>query len=239
MEISVLRDILEAEVLCGEDRLEEEIETIFASDMMSDVLACSDELHCLLTNLINQQVIRTSDMLDIGVVIFVHGKTPPADGSMKPASGESGKGDVTMETVKLTYEIDGENFSAAGEASTASKRVLKKLKLPSVLVRRAVVCMYEGEINMVIHADGGQATLEVDEEKIVITLADRGPGIPDLDKAMMEGWSTASAEARNSGFGAGMGLPNMKRNSDEMDIQTEVGVGTTVTMTLYIGGESQ
>ena len=144
-----------------------------------------------------------------------------------------------METVKLTYDIDGDNFSAAGEASTAVKRVLKKLKLPPALVRRAVVCMYEGEINMVIHADGGRAYLEVDEEKIVITLADRGPGIPDINKAMEEGWSTASAEARNSGFGAGMGLPNMKRNSDDMKIETEIGVGTIVTMTIYIGGEAQ
>ena len=142
-----------------------------------------------------------------------------------------------METVKISYEIDGENFSAAGEASTAVKRVLKKLKLPPKVVRRAVVCMYEGEINMVIHADGGTAELYVDEEKIVMTLKDRGPGIPDIDKAMEEGWSTASSEVRSMGFGAGMGLPNMKRNSDEMKIDTEIGVGTTVTMTLYIGGD--
>lgn len=142
-----------------------------------------------------------------------------------------------METVNLVYEIDGENFSAAGEASTAVKRVLKKLRLPSGVVRRAVVCMYEGEINMVIHADGGQALLDVDEEKIVITLKDHGPGIPDVDKAMEEGWSTASSRVRAMGFGAGMGLPNMKRNADEMKIETELGVGTTVTMVLYIGGE--
>lgn len=143
-----------------------------------------------------------------------------------------------METVKLTYEIDGENFSAAGEASTAVKRVLKKLKLPPAIVRRAVVCMYEGEINMVIHADGGEALLEVDEEKIEIVLKDRGPGIPDIDKAMEEGWSTASSSVRAMGFGAGMGLPNMKRNADDMKIETELGVGTTVTMTIYIGGET-
>lgn len=142
-----------------------------------------------------------------------------------------------METVKLTYEIDGENFSAAGEASTAVKRVLKKLKLPPAIVRRAVVCMYEGEINMVIHADGGDAFLEVDEEAIRIVLKDRGPGIPDIDKAMEEGWSTASSNVRAMGFGAGMGLPNMKRNADNMQIETELGVGTTVTMTIYIGGE--
>ena len=142
-----------------------------------------------------------------------------------------------METVKLTYEIDGENFSAAGEASTAVKRVLKKLKLPPAIVRRAVVCMYEGEINMVIHADGGEALLEVDETAIRIILRDRGPGIPDIDKAMEEGWSTASSNVRAMGFGAGMGLPNMKRNADDMQIETELGVGTTVTMTINIGGE--
>lgn len=135
-----------------------------------------------------------------------------------------------MEAVKLTYEIDGENFSAAGEASTAVKRVLKKLKLPPDIVRRAVVCMYEGEINMVIHADGGVAEVEIDEEQIKMVLKDRGPGIPDVSKAMEEGWSTATFTIRNMGFGAGMGLPNMKRNSDEMTVETEIGVGTTVTM---------
>ena len=144
-----------------------------------------------------------------------------------------------METVNLAYDIDGENFSAAGEASTAVKRVLKKLKLPPAIVRRAVVCMYEGEINMVIHADGGKAYLEVDEEKLVIRLEDRGPGIPDIDKAMEEGWSTASSSVRAMGFGAGMGLPNMKRNADDMKIDTQLGVGTTVTMTIYIGGEAK
>ena len=139
-----------------------------------------------------------------------------------------------METVKLTYEIDGENFSAAGEASTAVKRVLKKLKLPPAIVRRAVVCMYEGEINMVIHADGGEALLEVDETAIRIILRDRGPGIPDIDKAMEEGWSTASSNVRAMGFGAGMGLPNMKRNADGFDIVSAVGVGTHITMTFDI-----
>lgn len=144
-----------------------------------------------------------------------------------------------METVNLVYEIDGDNFSAAGEASTAVKRVLKKLKLPPAIVRRAVVCMYEGEINMVIHANGGHAYLEVDEEKLVLRLEDQGPGIPDIDKAMEEGWSTASSSVRAMGFGAGMGLPNMKRNADDMKIETTLGVGTTVTMTIYIGGETK
>ena len=138
------------------------------------------------------------------------------------------------ETVRVTYQVDGENFSAAGEASTAVKRLLKGLKVPSSVVRRAVVCMYEGEINMVIHANGGTALVEVDEDKITIDLQDVGPGIPDLEQAMVEGWSTASAEVRGMGFGAGMGLPNMKRNSDEMTVTTELGVGTRVVMVIYM-----
>ena len=136
------------------------------------------------------------------------------------------------EAVRVVYPVDGENFSAAGEASTAVKRLLKSLKVPSPIVRRAVVCMYEGEINMVIHANGGEAAVEVDEEKIVITLQDIGPGIEDMDRAMQEGWSTASPEVRGMGFGAGMGLPNMRRNADRMTVTSTPGVGTRVVMEL-------
>ena len=144
-----------------------------------------------------------------------------------------------METIRLVYPVEGGDLIEAGEASSKMKLTLKKLGLPQDVIRRASICMYEGEINMVIHAEGGTAELDVDEEKIVITLKDRGPGIPDIDKAMEEGWSTASPTVRAKGFGAGMGLPNMKRNSDKMDIQTTLGVGTTVTMVIYIGGENQ
>lgn len=141
-----------------------------------------------------------------------------------------------MEPVSYTYEIDGSNYLAAGNASTAVKKVLKKLAIPSALVRRVAVCMYEGEINMVIHANGGTATVEITPQAITMVLRDRGPGIEDLDKAMQDGWSTASKEARDMGFGAGMGLPNMKRNSDEMKVDTVIGQGTTVTMKIYLGG---
>lgn len=139
-----------------------------------------------------------------------------------------------METVKLTYEIDGDNFNAAGDASTAVKRVLKKLRLPPQIVRRAVVCMYEGEINMVIHASGGVADVSVTDDYIELVLADHGPGIPDVDLAMQEGYSTARDNIRALGFGAGMGLPNMKKYTDFMHIDTEVGKGTTVTMRVDI-----
>lgn len=140
-----------------------------------------------------------------------------------------------METIKLVYPVEGGDLIEAGEASSKMKLTLKKLGLPPDVIRRASICMYEGEINMVIHADGGQAEVEVDMDEIVIRMVDSGPGIPDLNKAMEEGYSTAGDTARDLGFGAGMGLPNMKRYSDEMSIDTKVDVGTTVTMKLKIG----
>ena len=140
-----------------------------------------------------------------------------------------------METIKLSYPVEGGDFIGSGEASSQMKMTLKKLGLPSDVVRRAAICMYEGEINMVIHADGGFAQVDVDLDQITLRMVDHGPGIPNLGQAMEEGFSTAGPEVRSLGFGAGMGLPNMKRYSDEMDIETEVGKGTTVTMRIRIG----
>ncbi|WP_251447744.1 ATP-binding protein [Vermiculatibacterium agrestimuris] len=139
-----------------------------------------------------------------------------------------------MEAVKLVYPVEGGDLIEAGEASSKMKLTLKKLGLPPDVIRRASICMYEGEINMVIHADGGQAEVDVGMDEIVIRMIDQGPGIPDIDRAMQEGYSTAGDMARDLGFGAGMGLPNMKRYSDEMDIETEVGKGTTVTIKIKI-----
>ena len=136
--------------------------------------------------------------------------------------------------LKLHYDVPGDDFTRAGEASGAVKRKLKQLGFPSDLVRRVAIAMYEGEINMVIHAGGGEADVEILPDRVVAVLTDHGPGIPDVDKAMEEGYSTAGDTARDLGFGAGMGLPNMKKYSDEMDIQSTVGVGTTVTMVVKI-----
>lgn len=138
------------------------------------------------------------------------------------------------ETLKLHYLVDGDDFTLAGEASSDTKRVLKKLGINPEAVRKVAIAMYEGEINMVIHADGGTADVEIGDREIRIILADQGPGIPDVALAMQEGWSTAPDEIRSLGFGAGMGLPNMKRYSDTFELQTEVGVGTTVTMTVNL-----
>ena len=118
----------------------------------------------------------------------------------------------------------------AGRASTEFKTALKQLGVSPKVIRRISIAMYEGEINMVIHANGGEITCEVDESKIRVEMADSGPGIPNLDLAMTAGWSTASPEARELGFGAGMGMPNMKKFSDDMTVETEVGVGTTLTL---------
>ena len=136
--------------------------------------------------------------------------------------------------MKLVYPVEGGDLIEAGEASGKMKLTLKRMGLPAEAIRRASICMYEGEINMVIHADGGRAEVEVGMDEVLIRLIDQGPGIPDLDKAMEAGWSTANEEARDLGFGAGMGLPNIKRYSDDMHIDTVVGKGTTVTIRIKI-----
>lgn len=140
--------------------------------------------------------------------------------------------------IKLHYDVDGVDFTTAGEASGDVKRVLKKIGLPGDVVRRVAIAMYEGEINMVIHADGGTADVEIGNGVVSIVLADSGPGIADISLAMQEGWSTAPDEVRSLGFGAGMGLPNMKKYTDTFEIESQVGVGTTVRMSVNIQGEA-
>ncbi len=135
-------------------------------------------------------------------------------------------------TIKLHYEIDGENFIGAGEASGNVKKMLKKLGADPEVIRRVAIAMYEGEINMVIHANGGTADIDITPEEVKVVLADRGPGIPDIAKAMQKGYSTATDTVRELGFGAGMGLPNIQSYTDDMKISTELGVGTTVEMTI-------
>ena len=130
----------------------------------------------------------------------------------------------------FNYEVDASVPEMAGRASTEFKSVLKQLGVSAKVIRRISIAMYEGEINMVIHANGGTITCQVDENQIEIVMADVGPGIPDLDLAMKAGWSTASPQARELGFGAGMGMPNMKKFSDEMEVETQIGVGTTLTL---------
>lgn len=138
------------------------------------------------------------------------------------------------ELLKLTFDVDGDNFTSAGEASVQTKKNLRMLGVHPDVVRRVAIAMYEGEINMVIHAGGGVATVTVYPEKIEIILEDKGPGIPDVELAMKEGFSTAPENIRSLGFGAGMGLPNMKKNTDTMVINSVFGEGTKITMTVNL-----
>ena len=137
-------------------------------------------------------------------------------------------------TIKLEYTVSGEDFTRAGEASSDLKNMLKQLGVSPDVVRKVSIAMYEGEINMVIHANGGIITVYISPTEVTMILKDSGQGIPDIDKAMQAGYSTAPDNIRSLGFGAGMGLPNMKKYSDDMKIETKLGVGTTVTMTVRI-----
>lgn len=132
--------------------------------------------------------------------------------------------------VNFHFDVDGDNFVSAGQASVKVKKNLREMGLDSDLIRRVSIAMYEGEINMVIHAGGGVADVNVYEDHIDIILEDHGPGIPDIELAMKEGYSTATDHVRSLGFGAGMGLPNMKRYMDDMNIDSTVGVGTKISM---------
>ena len=134
------------------------------------------------------------------------------------------------DSVNFHFDIDGDSFTSAGEASVMIKKLLRQMEYTPEIIRRVSVAMYEGEINMVIHANGGTADVNVYCDRIEIILKDSGPGISDIDLAMQEGYSTAPDNIRSLGFGAGMGLPNMKRYTDEMKVESEIGKGTTVYM---------
>ena len=136
--------------------------------------------------------------------------------------------------MEFNFNLEGGNFSRAGTASSEIKKILKQLNVDALLIKRIVVALYEAEVNVVAHAYEGVMNVVLDGKSIVVTITDKGPGIPDIAKAMQEGFSTASPEVREMGFGAGMGLPNMKKNWDRVNIESTVNVGTKVTMTTYL-----
>ena len=140
------------------------------------------------------------------------------------------------DTLTFRFDVDGDDFTCAGQASVQVKKNLRRLGLPPELIRRVSIAMYEGEINMVIHAGGGHAEVRVNEGAVEIILEDHGPGIADIEQAMQAGFSTAPDSIRSLGFGAGMGLPNMKRYTDHMEIESTVGVDTRITMRVNLDG---
>ncbi|MEI7885654.1 MAG: ATP-binding protein [Clostridia bacterium] len=133
-------------------------------------------------------------------------------------------------SIFLSYKLPCEDLSSAGEASSGMKNTLKKLGVNPVDIKRAAISMYEAEINAVIHGKGGQAEVEITLDKVRIVISDQGPGIPDIEQAMQEGYSTAPAEVRSMGFGAGMGLPNIAKHADVLQIESSVGIGTSLIM---------
>ena len=130
----------------------------------------------------------------------------------------------------LEYQVYEADFVNAGAASSAIKKTLKQLNVNPQIVKRVVVALYEAEVNAIAHAYGGMIYADIEADRIIVKVVDKGPGIPDIEWAMQEGNSTASPEVRNMGFGAGMGLPNIRKNVDRLDVQSTVGVGTTVEM---------
>jgi len=138
--------------------------------------------------------------------------------------------ELSSESIKLCYQIPGNDFTIAGEASSNVKKMLTQLGVNPDIIKKTSIAMYEAELNAVIHANGGVAEVEIDSNRIIIKIKDEGPGIPDIQLAMQEGYSTASDTIREMGFGAGMGLPNIKRYSDKLEIDTKPGKGTMVTI---------
>jgi anti-sigma regulatory factor (Ser/Thr protein kinase) len=136
----------------------------------------------------------------------------------------------------LNFNIVGGDFINAGQASSALKGVLKQLNVPAAFIKRIVIALYEAEVNVVAHAWSGEIVAEIREDTIRIIVRDTGPGIADIGLAMQEGYTTASREVQEMGFGAGMGLPNIKRNSDYFNIESQPGVGTTLLILNSIGG---
>ncbi len=261
----MIKDALGATVIESEDRLDSSVEHIYASDLMSDVLAFGKANSILLTGLATQQAVISAHMAEFKGVVFIRGKKPK-DGSLKFAkdnnlillSSELDMFDACVRIdaamkgalhimdagntrnapvevlLKQELYINGNDFASAGMVSTEVKSILKKIGFDPVLVRRVAISTYEGEMNVVMHANRAKVCLSITPEVIVVIIDDEGKGIPNVDLAMQEGFSTATEEMRAMGFGSGMGLPNIKRNSDELSIKSQVGIGTRLEIRFFI-----
>jgi serine/threonine-protein kinase RsbT len=265
VEIRMIKEALEAAVIEGEDKLDISVDYIYASDLMSDVLAFGKPNSILFTGLATQQAVISAYMAEFRGVVFIRGKRPK-DGSDQVArdnnlvllstdldmydacvkadmikSGASHEARVAPALqkandllLKREFYVRGNDFTNAGMVSTQVKSVLRQIGLNPKLVRRTAISTYEGEMNVVMHAERGKVLLSVTPNLIEVVIDDEGKGIADVELAMQEGFTTATEEMRAMGFGSGMGLANMKRNSDELDIESEVGKGTTVNMRFYV-----
>ncbi len=259
--IGRVKTALDAAVIEGSDWLDLEVDHIYASDLMSDVLAYGRPNSILLTGLASHQAIVAAHMAEFKGVVLIRGKKPE-NGSEAFAREHhmvllSTSLDMYDACVRLASErhelppdvvtappaqkpeevllnssfvIEGSDFARAGMVSTEIKTVLKKIGIEPRIVRRVAISTYEGEMNVIMHAIRARVHLSVTPRMIEVVIDDEGKGIPDIAMAMEEGFTTSTDEQRAMGFGSGMGLPNIKRNADDLDISSEVGKGTTLAM---------
>lgn len=265
MKIETIKDALGAEVIEGAESLDLSVEHIYASDLMSDVLAFGKPDSMLLTGLATQQAIISAHMAEFKGVVLIRGKRPK-DGAEKFArenqlvlltteldmydacikiaaregltltqpqveTGSSKSEDILFSN---DFIIEGSDFAKAGMVSTEVKSILKKIGFDPKLVRRVAISTYEGEMNVVMHAKRAKVNLTVTPKLVQVIIDDEGKGIPDVEQAMEEGFTTATEEMRAMGFGSGMGLPNIKRNSDDLHVTSEVGKGTRLQIRFNI-----
>ena len=265
LDLTRIQDVLGADVVVGAGKLDTPVSAVYASDLMSDVLAYGKPGSALLTGLNSPQAAISAYMAEFRAVIFLRGKKPAAavcrfaeekglvvlsarDDMFEAcakiagldhageAPGEAAEPPARAEedAIRYAFFIDGKDFASAGMVSTQVKTILKTVGVAPALVRRVAISTYEGEMNVVMHAVKARAELVMDDREIRVTIDDEGKGIPDVSLAMQEGWSTATDEQRALGFGSGMGLPNIKRNADAVEIASTVGKGTRLEMRFFI-----
>ncbi|MCG0275220.1 MAG: ATP-binding protein [Thermosediminibacteraceae bacterium] len=265
MKLKKIKEILQAEVLVGEEKdLEVDVTNACGADLISDILADTKKNAVLLTGLTHRQIIQTASMSEFAAIVFVRGKFPAQDvielarenglpllrteyplyescgllyeaglkgneRDKKRIEKRNGEEQITG-AMRLVYDVYGGDFDRAGKATEQAKKVLKQLGVNPSSMRRASIAAYEAEMNIVIHAYKGKLIFNITPSYIEIIAEDEGPGIEDVELAMKEGFSTAPERVRELGFGAGMGLPNMKKFSDVFEINSVVGKGTKVKM---------
>jgi anti-sigma regulatory factor (Ser/Thr protein kinase) len=265
MKIKTIKDTLEASLINGADMLNKSIEHIYASDLMSDVLAFGKPDSILLTGLATQQAVISAHMAEFKGVVFIRGKKPNdgshdfaknhqlvllstdfdmydacvkinsvIKGKHQKSEEQSAEQKVAEILLRHDFVIKGDDFANAGSVSTELKSILKKIGFDPKLIRRIAISTYESEMNVVMHADNAKVNLMVTPKLIQVIVDDQGKGIPDVNLALQKGFTTATDEMRAMGFGSGMGLPNIKKNSDELNIESEVGKGTKLQMKFFI-----
>lgn len=262
--IEKIKKSLQADVIVGEELLNAEITNIYASDLMSDVLAYGKSGACLLTGLNSIQAAISSYMAEFKAIVFLRGKIPGEDirkfakerglillstksdmydacikiaqinGHLLPSSKRLPTAGMSENITRHEFNIDGNDFAGAGLVSTQIKSILKEIGYDIQLIRRIAISIYEGEMNVVMHAVRAKVSLTASDTEISITIDDEGKGIPDIKQAMLPGYSTATEEQRAMGFGAGMGLPNIKKNADDLKVSSEVGKGTKLEMKFFV-----